>query len=358
MKIFQLLLIFFLPFFLGVAQCDKLAELPFFGAPSSYDVSTYLNSVVSPATADMCRHEKPPEVRDNPKYPFMSPCAGARKLFATKHQSCELLDYEYGHDGGEQTSKKYLKALRKSGKSPKNCTEKIPKNLGYSRKDGSFKLSEDNKLSVSNRIDCSGFISAAFATAGLKMRKGTNNANYRLNTSQISSDYESGESCFKMAGGSPDDIIRKGDIINMPNNHVIMIDRVGSDPFTIEKIIDERNKGTIDESEAKNRCRNLEKSDIDLGIIHSSKTQGGSGIHKMSYNKFHGRTALLILLYAKKACLSFMFGHKTYSHDGYYGLVLRHKGQSDNGCVMKSPPKLTGELCVKDCEKIKEEGGG
>jgi hypothetical protein len=95
---------------------------------------------------------------------------------------------------------------------------------------------------VSNGIDCSGFIAESLQVKGLKMKPGVQVGQGTGGTGMFAS-YGSVD-----AAGNPTDCfesisrrsgIKSGDILIAPNNHMVMIDAVGDDPFGIFSMIND-----------------------------------------------------------------------------------------------------------------------
>ncbi len=87
---------------------------------------------------------------------------------------------------------------------------------------------------VSNGIDCSGFIAEALSVKGLKMKPGSQVGQGVGGTGMFAS-YGSVDSagkptdCFESVSRKSG--VKPGDIMIAPNNHMVMIDTIGDDPF-------------------------------------------------------------------------------------------------------------------------------
>jgi len=104
-----------------------------------------------------------------------------------------------------------------------------------------------------NGLDCSAFVSAALGMRGLRFYPGTDNNGMGFGTAGYSSLGK------KDANGKPIDCfdepiafngIQAGDLLVAPNNHIVMIDTVGVDPYGINGILSQARSAKTDSAQA------------------------------------------------------------------------------------------------------------
>lgn len=123
-------------------------------------------------------------------------------------------------------------------------------------------------------LDCSGFLGTAFAAGGLKFFKGQKGPSFAICSRWIEDKKDKPDSCmtnvpFSLKDGSG---LKEGDLINVGGHHVVMVDRVGPDPFGVEKALRE-----------KKSCSAITVSDFNFSILHSSAI-GSWGIFRTHIN--------------------------------------------------------------------------
>lgn len=188
-------------------------------------------------------------------------------------------------------------------------------------------------------VDCSGFVAAALATQGLRLKAGQDFNPAWFSTSYFASAAKQRNSCFADVPISNGVSIMPGDIISYSNNHVIMIDEVGDDPLGIKKYsADGRN------------CNDIHYRDFDFTYMHSGSI-GNYGPARVS-SKYHQRVPGTIFktlrVKAIEACRAIKSGAAAAKiSQGNFG-VIRHRGNAVDGCV-GNPKPLEGEQCVASC---------
>ena len=191
--------------------------------------------------------------------------------------------------------------------------------------------------------------------------------NHYSTTSEIKDSFQRKDSCFESPVADIKNLIKSGDIINSGSGHVVMIDKVGQDPFRIEEILDQYRDGTLSKEAALKACSKLDLARFNLVIIHSTSRRmspnGGDGILRESAKAITSGTAKGALrIYARSACRHFISQYPM--SDNPFNVnadlefseafssnvsVQRHKGMKDPRCVYPTKPKIQGEECVKDC---------
>lgn len=309
----------------------------------------------------------------------ISPAAfGARKVLATFFQSCKVLDIAIDPTvsnlqgvrkvGGKRQVydvKRYVNSHAvlnelshdKSYPGP-GCFDatKQPPVYGY----GSQKFPDKNGVvnlftagagvSRSSKpvsaIDCSSFISVSLATQGLKIREG-DDAFSPLTTAVYDQILDKPKSCIKSTEYTLNNTLMVGDMINVANDHIVMVDEIGDDPLGIKKHV------------AGNSCNRLSIEDFDFTYIHSGAVNNSYGPSRVHVSEHKGGTMFNNLrLTAVKMCKRLVkdknlrastaqdIPNKRFS-------ISRHNSSNAN-CIDPKPVKLKNEECVKQC--LQEEG--
>lgn len=189
-------------------------------------------------------------------------------------------------------------------------------------------------------IDCSGFVSAALLTAGLKL---SSSAPIRAShaSAYASSNFkrpgDSGLDCLAPVQVTPTESLRSGDIVAM-DGHVIMVEVASNDPFGIAGITNVAD------------CKSgpVAVSKFDFVIAQSSSSKNGIGINRYQakeYLKDGGAIADGLLQYAVAACKA-RLNKASSTPNPSSALAIRHKGTA---ACMAAPVAMVGEECVQSC---------
>jgi hypothetical protein len=213
-------------------------------------------------------------------------------------------------------------------------------------------------------MDCSGFISAALAAAGLKITKNPQSHKaYQTSTSAlIGIGAKSANSCIKPVTLTADEGMKAGDIVVFKDplskdlyGHTFMIESVGKDPFRLSS------------QHSAKECRDEKKYDpvlFDFTVIQSSASFG-----RMAATRTHIQDVLVsnpnlggwLIELARKACLAKFQGSasgevvkKLGKAKKEYEIMslLRHVGPTVKECVEEKPVKVAGEECIEGCKEI------
>lgn len=363
------------------------------GIPTYNEVNDHLNDILKGPVKDAKCLDLKDDLRvpqDNSIYPYGNPLNGALAVHATKYQSCMILNNiggSIGFDGVQPD--KVLNKWRSSNpslypdKNPlckdantfkKFKAEKVDNKFGYEVVCSHLNYCQgkrapsvsNNEIDVfKNSTDCSGFVSTSFRAVGLKMNKSQiDNDWWPPTTYDINKNLSDPNSCFESPVSELNDLVRSGDILNSSSGHVVMIDKVGKDPFRIEEIMDQVKDLTLTKEKALESCMRLNTSRFNLGIIHSTTARNstaGDGVIREHSSAIVSATAREILQeYARNACVHFVSQYpesdepfntmtgikKAYGGRGTY---QRHKGTKEPDCVFPSKPKIKGEECVSEC---------
>lgn len=318
-------------------------------------------------------------------YPFGTPIDGAKRVFASKYQTCDILTNVSGSgdfkgrvpgvlqiwknevpkaypeseppgmcvDSTELGTRAACRVLRKS------CSKENSTPLEYSQGWRQAPVVNGEIKVHQAATDCSSFISTAMLSVGLKMNKSSSVGNYTTTTAGIENDLEKGNSCFNRVDvHSLGDLIRSGDVINdSGNGHVVMVDNVGTDPFGVEKILKKIESKQISKQQAVASCERIDLGDMNLSIIHSTRNaKSGSGImREMASVVTSGAAKRTLIGHAREVCERFVGSYPApvdvKSKDGVCATcsVLRHKGKTDPACMFDKKYKVQGEGCINGC---------
>ncbi len=351
--------------------------------PTSYDISDYINGNVAAMGTQCAMTDQEREwsfVKNVGAGSF-----GARKVLATIYQSCRPINTIINSDtpslSGVSTQEATFsngtdfkqrvvhdrvamvrshEVLRKLDQDPdypgEGCMDatKVPPVYGYGSRKG-LRSKEINlftrgqgvskKGARASGIDCSEFISAAYAAEGLKFT--TNDRDYRsLTTTSLHDTVKSKNSCIKPVKFNLPYSLHSGDIINVKGSHVVMVDTIGEDPLAIRRF-----------SEL-GRCDDITISDFNFTYIHSGalKNYGPARVDAKTHAK--NRSTMFNTLKAKAvASCKAIIAKQEHSSEMMSGRfsILRHDS-SNSKCWYEEPAKLKGESCINQC--LQEEVRG
>lgn len=366
------------------------------GIPSYNELNDDLNDILKGPVKDARCLDLNKDLTSTPPsddlYPHGNPLNGALAIHASKYQTCRILDNINGSIGFDGIQPEVVENWR-------NTTPKLYPEQGLTCKDlNTFKSvprervdgkpltvknctvvtycqgrrhppTKNNTINVlESSSDCSSFVSSSFRAVGLKMFPSySDDMNHYSTTSEIKSNFNNGTSCFESPNSKLDSLIKSGDIINSGSGHVVMIDKVGRDPFRIEEILEQVKSGSLSREEALSACSRLNTGRFNLGVIHSTSRKmsrrGGDGILRESARAITSGVAGGVLkIYARTACRHFVSQYPM--SDDPFDINLdpefreiykgnhsfqRHKGRKDPRCVYPTKPKIQGEECVQDC---------
>ncbi|MCE3010283.1 MAG: hypothetical protein LW875_06705 [Proteobacteria bacterium] len=188
-------------------------------------------------------------------------------------------------------------------------------------------------------IDCSGYVFSVIATGGLKIHpQRTMKANlvHGINARMYMNPEGNGLTCFRKINVGQSGTLRAGDIMAGPG-HVVIIDRVGTDPLGIQSAVQ------------RNNCSSVSSQNFDFTITQSSPSKGGVGI-----NRYEARDYLIdsavwragLEAYARQACEAILKKTDVPARATDFQ-VIRHLGTAD--CMNSLSIALVGESCVSFC---------
>ncbi len=213
-----------------------------------------------------------------------------------------------------------------------------------------FNSGTTNNPSKFTTMDCSGFVTAAFAAAGLNLV--ANSPTAQATTATLRSGQAS---CVAPVTFSSNQSIQSGDVAVFAggSEHAMIFDRVGDDPFGINSIAPAP-AGTTPATYCRSK---LDPANFDFVIAQSGLYGGRTAVSQsraVDYIVNFGNGMMdginaQILQLAEDACVAKLTGVARKAERPNAGKILRHKGASAPGCVRASPPEIVGQQCVKGC---------
>lgn len=186
-------------------------------------------------------------------------------------------------------------------------------------------------------VDCSAFVSSAIAVVGMRYKP--NLQNKPIFTRQTSSKFidaaKSGFTCFDNVTVTPKQSIVAGDILGI-SGHVVIVDRIGKDPFGLAAIKKE------------SECSSLNYKNFDIDVAQSSPSKNGIGLNKFQVRNYLDETTKIRTAFVemgKNACLA-KFQQKNIKPKSADWGFIRHKGTSE---CLAPRVSLEGESCAKSC---------
>lgn len=188
-------------------------------------------------------------------------------------------------------------------------------------------------------IDCSALVSSAAAAGGLRYKPGLENkAIYiRQNSSKFINASASNFTCYQNITLTKESWIKPGDIAAV-TGHVLMIDKVGDDPFGIYQM------NSISE------CNSIDYRNFDFIVAQSSPSKNGIGINKYiakDYLKESSKMQTLFVTMAKSACQAYFKNTSIKPLNSEWG-IIRHKGTPE---CLAPKIEMAKQSCVSQCQR-------
>ncbi len=351
--------------------------------PSSHELNDIVNSGTStpePNCESQIESRGLSEYIAAPKKTENLAAIGAQKLLATFFQSCKALDTAITPETPllqgvtkVRTSSKTIPYARKvtntnryvkshiilnmldhdSGYPGPMCEDmtKKPPVYGYGSrklpgKDGEVKLfTKGTGVTSSSRpvvaIDCSSFVSIALGSMGLKVNQDGKSFE-SLTTASFENQVSRKGSCLKHARFKGYDTIKPGDMINVANSHIVMVDTISDDPLAVKKF-----------SKLK-KCDSISISDFDFTYIHSGAIKNSYGPSRVHISTHNGGTMFNNLRAAAvKQCKRLVAKNEgrvnsdDLAPNGKFA-VIRHMSYNHE-CRTDKKISLQNEKCIEQC---------
>lgn len=186
-------------------------------------------------------------------------------------------------------------------------------------------------------VDCSAFVSSAIAVVGMRYKPGLENKPVytRQSSSKFIDAVKSGFTCFDNVTVNANQSVKAGDIVGV-SGHVVIVDRIGADPFGLSMIKKE------------SECSTLEYKNFNMDVAQSSPSKDGIGLNKFKLSDYLDETSKMRTAFVemgKQACLAKFKNISIKPSSSAWGF-LRHKGTSE---CLAPRVSLTGETCAQRC---------
>jgi len=200
------------------------------------------------------------------------------------------------------------------------------------------------KYNAITGMDCSAFVSSAYAATGLKFKKSQRRSYDRNTTSSIHYIFHNKkvDSCLTSPFLKVDEQLKAGDLINIKANHIVMVDQLGDDPLGINKV------SRVED------CGDITVDDFTFSILQSSSTKnmGMNRTMARAYFPSGGNTFRANLeIIAEKLCIAKfrnLPGHQVFNSRNSKFSLLRHVGDERESCRIE-PVAMKEEGCVNEC---------
>lgn len=297
---------------------------------------------------------------------------GARKVMATAYQSCNVLDLAFMPTGyttrgiqatvrhssgnGWQRQVTDLRALNASHYYISNMSipasnqclnvYNYPLVYDYGGKPSTSRNSINlfknaGSGSPSLGVDCSGFVTAAIASAGLRLKRNVPIRSIHvkgINSWMFKNANRTNLSCLQKQDISPQNPLRQGDIV-ASHSHIFIVEFAGSDPFQLQSVTDSREC----------HSRRITLNRFNFSIIQSSSHNNGVGINRMQAKvAIDGLSSMErgLKRVASRACYK-KFGTEAHTNINEIS-ILRH--DSDNPECRDREIYIERQECLNHCE--------
>lgn len=200
--------------------------------------------------------------------------------------------------------------------------------------------------------DCSAFVSSIIYSSGLRVTPKQSNFVAFTTANMIS--WGEGGDCFKVGRFTENSSVVPGDVIVARRHgvgHVVMVDRVGEDPFGLRKI------ASVNDCKREPNFRDWDFTLTESTAKRASGIKIGPSIwdakKSFSYSARGGNnhSARVFVDLWRSACEA-KFGKPRalkFQNGTYKSRLIRHAGNSVVGCTNPNPPELKNQDCVKSC---------
>lgn len=190
-------------------------------------------------------------------------------------------------------------------------------------------------------VDCSGYVFTSLATAGLRLKAGRAlkaSDSWAWGSSSYVEPQDNGLTCLSKISVTPTQSLKAGDVVAV-YGHVLLIDKVGVDPFGINS------------AKSESDCAKITSNQFDFVVAQSAPSKNGIGINYFVARDYLPTSAKMkagLEKYASYACLAKVNG-KTYVPNVGTLSVVRHKGTPE---CLAPRVKLAREECIQTCSSL------
>lgn len=186
-------------------------------------------------------------------------------------------------------------------------------------------------------VDCSAYVSSAIAAGGLRYKPGVENKAVfiRQSSKKFINAKSSGFTCFSNVTATPTKGMAAGDIVAV-SGHVVIVDKVGADPFGIKRL------------KSINDCSSLDSKYFDFVVSQSSPSKNGIGLNRYVAKDYLKESSKMMEAFkgiGKAVCQAYFSNKNVATPSSAYG-IIRHTGAKD--CLS---PKIAmvNQSCVNQC---------
>lgn len=190
-------------------------------------------------------------------------------------------------------------------------------------------------------IDCSAYVFSSLATVGLRLKEGRTlkaSDSWAWGSTSYVEPERNGLTCLSKIPVTSARSILPGDIVAI-SGHVLLIDKMGADPFGIGS------------ARTESDCAKITSSSFDFSVAQSSPSKNGIGINYYEARNYLPTSTKMkagLEKYAYYACLA-KVNNQTYTPNLGTLSVVRHKGTA--ACVAPRV-KMARESCIETCSSL------
>lgn len=190
-------------------------------------------------------------------------------------------------------------------------------------------------------IDCSAYVFSSLATVGLRLKEGRAlkaSDSWAWGSTSYVEPEKNGLTCLSKISVTSSKTIQPGDIVAV-SGHVLLIDKMGDDPFGLRS------------ARTESDCSKITSDSFDFSVGQSSPSKNGIGINFFEARNYLPTSAKFktgLEKYAYYACLAKVKGGSYTPNLGTLS-VVRHKGTA--ACTAPRV-KMARESCIESCSSL------
>lgn len=191
-------------------------------------------------------------------------------------------------------------------------------------------------------VDCSAYVSAAVAAGGFRYKAGVDNKAIYVRQTAVKfvNPKTSGFSCFDNITVDRRQSIKPGDIAAV-KGHVVMIDKIGVDPFGLQKLTNVA------------QCDKMDFKNFDFVISQSSPNKNGIGLNRFIARDYlkdvgeFGKMGVMFSEMGKAACKAYFQNTSIKPASSAWG-IIRHNGKAE---CFAPRIQMAQQSCVNACQR-------
>ena len=191
-------------------------------------------------------------------------------------------------------------------------------------------------------VDCSAYVSSAIAAGGFRYKAGVDNKAVYVRQTAVKfvDPKSSGFSCFDNITVDRNNSIKPGDIAAV-HGHVVMVDKIGADPFGLKKL------------NSISQCDSLDFRNFDFVISQSSPNKNGIGLNRFIARDYlkdvgeFGKMGVMFSEMGKAACKAYFQNTSVKPSSSAWG-IIRHNGKAE---CFAPRIEMAQQSCVNACQR-------